>query len=160
MTTTVDAVLAAYRGFMHALQTERAKRGSDPWYECPMTLPQLRALGLIASNERGLSSRELAASLSVGASAITPLVDRLVERGFVTRHEDPHDRRIARLHATENGSALIERMHSVETDLMRDVLAQLRPTELATVSAALDVLRAGVERAGGETQLSPQGIPA
>src|SRR4051794_24399886 len=91
----VDTVLDTYRQFMRTLSAERARRGADPWHECPMTMPQLRALSVIAAHQRGLSSRELAASLGVGASAVTPLVDRLVERGFAQRLEDPHDRRIA-----------------------------------------------------------------
>src|SRR5258707_572243 len=103
--STTDAVLLRYHHLMRALRTERARRGADPWSECPMTMPQLRALSLIAASQRGLSSRELAAMLAVGASAVTPLVDRLVERGFARRTEDPHDRRIARLDATELGAA-------------------------------------------------------
>ena len=58
----------------------RARTG-DPWAECPMTVPQLRALSLIAAAPTGLSSRELASLLGVGASAVTPLVDRLVDHG-------------------------------------------------------------------------------
>jgi len=80
-----------------SLQVARARAGVDPWSDCPMTMPQLRALSLIVATPHGLSSRELASLLGVGASAITPLVDRLVEHGFVRRLEDPHDRRIARL---------------------------------------------------------------
>src|SRR6266851_5524527 len=101
---TTDAVLQRYRQLTRALQIEHARRGTEPWYECPTTMAQLRALSLIAASQRGLSSRELAAMLAVGPSAITPLVDRLVERGFVRRTEDLHDRRIARLEATESAN--------------------------------------------------------
>jgi len=143
----VESVLETYRRLMRTLQVEHAARGADPWYDCPMTLPQLRALSLIASSERGLSSRELATSLGVGASAITPLVDRLVERGFAQRNEDPHDRRIARLRATEDGYAMLERLRAGQIDILRSALSQLEPDELESISAALDVLHTGVQRA-------------
>jgi DNA-binding MarR family transcriptional regulator len=101
--------------------------------------------------------------LAVGASAITPLVDRLVERGFARRHEDPHDRRIARLEATESGTALLERMASGQAEVIQDILAQLDPTELATVGAAIDLLQAGLQRASRQTRdplLTPSGTTA
>jgi DNA-binding MarR family transcriptional regulator len=143
---TADSVLHRYRQLMRALHVERARRGTDPWHECPMTMAQLRALSLIAASQRGLSSRELAAILAVGASAITPLVDRLVERGFARRHEDPHDRRIARLEATDGGAALLERLASGQGEVIEDILAQLDPAELATVGAAIDILHSGLRR--------------
>jgi DNA-binding MarR family transcriptional regulator len=158
-----EAVLESYRRFIRALQHERAQRGGDPWHHCPLTLPQLRALNFIANEPRGVSSRELAVHLGVGASAITPLVDRLVERGYVMRHEDPHDRRIARLLATDAGQTMLERWNAVQTDLMRDALKQLSSDELATVDAALHVLRVALERISATPHTSspnPEGILA
>src|ERR1041385_8553969 len=114
---SVDAALGAFHQWMAALQAARAGRG-DPWAECPMTIPQLRALGLIVAAPAGRSSRELASLLGVGASAVTPLVDRLVEHGFVERHEDPHDRRITRLTMTDDGRATLQQMVSGKGDLM------------------------------------------
>src|SRR5438105_13907527 len=97
---SVELALDQFRRLMASLQAARARRGADPWSDCPWTMSQLRALSLIVAAQHGLSSRELATLLGVGASAITPLVDRLVEHGFVRRLEDQHDRRIARLYAT------------------------------------------------------------
>jgi DNA-binding MarR family transcriptional regulator len=147
----IESVVQRFGELMRALQAERTRRGVDPWFECSMSLPQLRALSLIAANERGLSSRDLAAALAVGASAITPLVDRLVERGYVWRREDPLDRRIARLQATAAGTELLDRLVAVKSDVLRDALAHLEPAELEAVGAALDVLRAGVRRASMST---------
>jgi DNA-binding MarR family transcriptional regulator len=160
---SIDSVLQGYHHLMRALHVERARRGANPWHECPMTMPQLRALSLIAASQRGLSSRELAAMLAVGASAITPLVDRLVERGFARRTDDPHDRRIARLEATESGAAVLEHMEAGQGDVIRDILAQLDPAQLATVSAAFDVLHEAVQRAtqtSYDTLLTPKGTTA
>jgi DNA-binding MarR family transcriptional regulator len=146
----IDGVLDAYQRLMRALHARRAALGADPWYDCRMSLPQLRALGLIAASERGLSSRELATALGVGASAITPLVDRLVDRGFAHRTEDSRDRRIARLHATQTGLDLLDRMRADQVDVIRSALAQLEPAELESVGAALELLRTGVQRAAAK----------
>jgi DNA-binding MarR family transcriptional regulator len=133
---------------MAALQVARARRG-DPWAECPMTVPQLRALSSIVGSSSGRTSRELATLLGVGASAITPLVDRLVDHGFVERHEDPHDRRIARLTATETGRTTMERMLAGKGDLMHAVLARLNPDDLELVTRAFSVLRTSLQTEEG-----------
>lgn len=137
---SVDATLAAFHQWMAALQAARAGRG-DPWVDCPVTIPQLRALSLIAGASSGRTSRELASLLGVGASAITPVVDRLVEHGFVERHEDPRDRRIARLTATRDGLATLEHFVSGKGDLMREALSRLSEDELELVRRAFEVLR-------------------
>jgi hypothetical protein len=56
-----------------------------------LSLAQYRVLGLIGENDAGA----LFHSLRIGASraGITLLVDGLVERGYVVRREDTHDRR-------------------------------------------------------------------
>jgi len=131
---------------MAALHAARTRHGADPWAQCPMTMPQLRALSLIVASSRGLSSRELAQTLGVGASAVTPLVDRLVEHGFVLRHEDEHDRRIARLYATDAGSAVLEQMLAGKGDVLRDALENLTPDELQLVTRAMDLVRNAVIR--------------
>jgi DNA-binding MarR family transcriptional regulator len=140
----VDLALDAFRRLMASLQAARTQRGADPWSDCPMTMPQLRALSLIVAAKRGLSSRELALSLGVGASAVTPMVDRLIDHGFVLRHEDPHDRRIARLTATDKGSATLEHLVAGKGQVLHEALSRLSPDELQQVTAAFDVLRAAL----------------
>jgi DNA-binding MarR family transcriptional regulator len=144
----VEATLEAYKQLFHALAHERAQRGADPWLDCPITMPQLKALSLIAARERGLSSRELAAVLGVGASAITPLVDRLVERGLVRREEDARDRRITRLQATEAGAAALDRMLAGQGDVIREALGRLSPAQLVQTQAALELLRDAIRGLG------------
>src|SRR5689334_207649 len=122
---------------MTSLQAARVGRG-DPWADCPMTIPQLRALSLIAGSTSGRSSRELASLLGVGASAITAVVDRLVEHGYVERHEDARDRRIARLVATPPGRAILEHFLSGKGDLMREALSRLSTDQLELVTQAFN----------------------
>ena len=53
---------------------------------------------------------------------------------------------MARLEATANATDLLERMAAGHGEVIRDILAQLDPAELATVGAAFDVLHAGLHR--------------
>jgi DNA-binding MarR family transcriptional regulator len=135
---------------MRSLQHAKGVRQS-PWDDCPLTLPQLRALSLLARSERGLIGRELAEQLRVGPSAVTPIVDRLEEHAYLMRQDDPEDRRATHLRVTDAGRDLLERMTSGHTELMRDILAQLTEDELNEVGHAFDILLGAVQKALADT---------
>src|SRR5918992_1908251 len=99
--------------------------------DVPLTVPQMKALGLIAcAGPVGHSGRELASRLGVGPSAVTPVVDRLVEHGFVSRHEDPVDRRILRVRATPGGIDALERVASLRREMLAEIVNQVDAEDL------------------------------
>ena len=149
MIATDDALAAGLDRYSRLTQAMLLVRAtcSPPWNELSITLPQLKVLGLLLSQGRALSGRELAGLLGVGPSAVTPLVDRLVEHGYVRREEDQHDRRITRLTVTDGGIELLRRMMAGRHEMMADLLRQLDADELATVNTALDLLLTAIERA-------------
>jgi len=117
------------------------------WHELPLTLPQLRALGVIAcSGPTGRSGRDLATHLGVGPSAVTGIVDRLVEHGYVTRHEDQLDRRIQRLRATSKGVDVLQRLASVRRDVLAEIVARIDPEDLPAVERGFTIISQAVER--------------
>src|SRR5215207_9891605 len=71
----------------------RYLRPAREWLEVDLTMPQLKVL-LILYSESGTPMGHLAASLGVTLSTATGIVDRLVERGLIVRHESPQDRRL------------------------------------------------------------------
>jgi DNA-binding MarR family transcriptional regulator len=76
----------------------RAALDDDP--DLP-SLEQLRVMSRIAEGVRHASA--LATARQMRMSAITPLIDGLVARGWVTRTPDPRDRRRAVLSLTAAG---------------------------------------------------------
>jgi len=141
----IEGGLERYGRLVRALHLARAARGV-PWTDEHITLPQLRALSLLAAHKEGLSGRDLAACLRVRPSAITPLVDRLVERGYVRRQEDRTDRRITRMLVTADGIAVLELMLAGQRAFMRELLGTLDEAELAAVNRAFEVLSVGLQR--------------
>ena len=69
-------------------------------------MAQFKAL-LIVADRGGVTGRELSKSLGIGPSAVTSLVDRLVERKLVRREDDPADRRLGE-HYYEVNRAVID----------------------------------------------------
>lgn len=138
---------------MRALLHVRATSGA--WNEMNATLPQIRVLSLLAGHAEGLSGRALAGLLGVGPSAVTPLVDRLVDHGYVRREEDRQDRRITRLLLTPAGATVLHQMAAGRREILAEVLQRLSAEELATVERAFELVALGVQRASPSAAAAP-----
>lgn len=91
-----------------------------------LTPGHLKALSVLDANEpRSMSA--LADAMSIDASQVTWLVDRLEERGLVERRTVPTDRRVKTIAITEEGLAF-------RRELMDEVFQP--PEELLTLDAA------------------------
>lgn len=53
--------------------------------------------------------------------------NRLVEAGYVVRHEDPADRRRATLALTKGGEAILEKLTAAHRDELRRMAPLLKP---------------------------------
>jgi DNA-binding MarR family transcriptional regulator len=69
------------------------------------------------------------------------VLDRLENRGYLTRELDPADRRSFRLPLTEAGQAVAGRVLAAVADLERDALARLSATQLAGYHAVVTALQ-------------------
>lgn len=102
-----------------------------------ITGAQYNVLNLLASAECGRSQRELSELLVVDRSNVTGLIDRMEEAGWVTRQDDPADRRVYRIVLTKEGRRLWERVHPRYLDGVAAVTRGLSPKEMKTLIAAL-----------------------
>ena len=89
-----------------------------------------------------LSVRQLSERAGTRASTLTGLLDRLENRGYVTRELDPADRRSFRLPLTRTGQQVAERVRAAVADLERDALARLSATQIAGFHAVVTALQA------------------
>lgn len=111
------------------LRRTMLRRGSDALSHQEVTLPQLRLL-LELDQDAPVSPLELASRLHLSASTVTATVDRLVQRGLVTREEDPQDRRRKRLDLTSQGADLMATFTRSGLSSMLRVLEHLTDAEL------------------------------
>ena len=88
-----------------------------------------------------LSVRQLSERAGTRASTLTGLLDRLENRGYVTRELDPADRRSFRLPLTEAGQAVATRVLTAIADLEREALSGLSGTQIAGYHAVLTALQ-------------------
>ncbi len=78
----------------------------------------------------GLTQSEIAASLSVQGATITPILKKMEEAHFITRHRDPTDNRLVRVYATPEGHTkekeINARFREFEQVLFRNISADHR----------------------------------
>jgi DNA-binding MarR family transcriptional regulator len=83
---------------------------------------------------------ELAAQEHVTQPAITLLVNRLTERGWVERVSDPTDGRAVLVSLTPAGEEAFERLRAEYRALLHEEMASLDDEEVETLAAAVVVL--------------------
>lgn len=108
--------------FSELMQRLRVSTANDDG----LTGIQFFTLRLI-TREKKLTVTELASTLNVTLSAITGLVNRLVNMGLVERQQDQGDRRIVWVRSTEKGLAFVESVNAHRAKEMSNYLAQVTP---------------------------------
>jgi DNA-binding MarR family transcriptional regulator len=99
------------------------------------TLEQLRVMNRIAEGVRYAST--LASARQMRMSAITPVIDALELRGWVTRAPEPGDRRRVRLELTDAGVTALHAGRERTGDRLRQVLRHGESGETTTDVAAV-----------------------
>ena len=86
---------------------------------------------LVALEAEGpLPMRVLSERMDVSQASATGIVDRMEQRGLVSRQRDEEDRRVTRVHLTERGRQVIERLGAERRDRLSKLLDQLTDEEL------------------------------
>ena len=88
-----------------------------------------------------LNIRQLSERTGTRASTLTSLLDRLENRGYLTRELDPADRRSFRLPLTAAGQAAAAQVLAAIADLERTALSRLDATQLAGYHAVITALQ-------------------
>ncbi|WP_246061228.1 MarR family winged helix-turn-helix transcriptional regulator [Paenibacillus oralis] len=108
--------------------------------ELGLTGPQFHMLSLIA-RQKTCNVSYLADKLEVKPSAITVMIDRLVQSGYVERRHDEKDRRAVLLSVTTRGAEVCEEARKKSREVLKSHLSLLERHEL-------DVLLGIIEKLG------------
>jgi DNA-binding MarR family transcriptional regulator len=73
----------------------------------------------------GCHMGQVAKTFNVTLPAITQIVDRLVQKRFLTRGSNPADRRVSILELTAEGKALVHEFERVQVEALDPVLQRL-----------------------------------
>ena len=139
-----DPTLDALVTLVQTLRTlHLATGGHQPWLCLDLTMVQFKIVLLLVFTG-GMTSRGLADQLAVGPSAITQLVDRLVDQKLAMREPDESDRRVTWIRPTGKAKTLQDDLMQTSRPSLEEVLQGLAPKDIAIVRQALTLL---IERA-------------
>jgi DNA-binding MarR family transcriptional regulator len=94
----------------------------------------------VVSVRPGIGMSALADQLHVTPAALSGLVDRLVDHGYLARREDPADRRQLRVSLTDAGSSVMEHIRELNERQLRHLLAGLSGRELESLRTGMAAL--------------------
>jgi DNA-binding MarR family transcriptional regulator len=100
---------------------------------------------LLGRDPAAMTVSDLARAVVLTSGAMTPLLDRLDERGLIHRQTDPEDRRSRRITITEKGRSLIARALDRQVTRHRSLNSVLSAEERAALSDILRKLLIAVE---------------
>ena len=123
----------------------------ESWKQLDVPMAQLKSLFIITC-KGSTNFRKLSDDLGVTPSDVTGIIDRLVEQGLVIRGQDPEDRRVIVLQATDKGRALLANLRESGANKMAPILARISSEELRSLSHGLSALT----RALKETNEKPK----
>ena len=138
----VSALLAlghAFRGI------EAGLGGATPWTSLDLTMGQLKAVMLIVDSG-GVPGSALAEQLGTTRSAITPLVDRLIEQKLVRRETDVRDRRVVWIRPTARARALHQTLMHTRRPVLERVWAKVPQEHRASIHNSLELLLDAAEQ--------------
>jgi DNA-binding MarR family transcriptional regulator len=122
-----------------------AMRGLRRWPGGPLSLVHLHVLTVL-DTDGPIPMRVLAESLDVSQASATGIVDRMEQRGLVTRQRDDDDRRVVRVALTDEGRNMVNGMAADRREKLSMVLDDLTDEELAGLLAGARAMRRARDR--------------
>ena len=109
-----------------------------------VTGPQLACLRAI-HGQGSMTSAQLAREVYLSPSTIVGILDRLEEKGWITRRRSSQDRRLIDVSVTVAGAELLGTISSPLTENLSSALGRLPESEQAAINLALDKLISLIE---------------
>jgi DNA-binding MarR family transcriptional regulator len=107
--------------------------------ELDLTYAQSQVLFHVADHP-GCHMGDVAKAFGVTLPAVTHIVDRLEEKQFLVRADDPADRRVYILELTRGGRALVDELHGLQMRGVEGVLQRMAAGDRQRVIKGLEAL--------------------
>ena len=134
--------------------TQRTQKADHVWLVMIKAMRALTRYGVAAIEDTGLGESDfrvleillhkgplpvntIGPIVDLTPGSISVAVDRLVEKGLVSRVESPQDRRVRIVALTRRGKALIVPAFRKHSGQMRKIFSELSPEELRSLEVAL-----------------------
>ncbi|MDQ1914408.1 MarR family transcriptional regulator [Paenibacillus sp. GD4] len=132
MSTLVDRIHTAVQSFRRGIEAGIMQSvGTD------ITAPQMFMLYFINQKEK-CKLTQIAERLGVKPSAVTVMIDRLENAGYVVRGDDPLDRRSILVELTDSGREVLARAVAKRNEIISSYFTKLQPDERELVTRLME----------------------
>jgi DNA-binding MarR family transcriptional regulator len=138
------AIIADFRATMGQLKCASSER----LLRLGVSMAQLHIMFTLQRSGE-MTMTQLADVLNVSLSNATGLIDRLEERGYITRERVATDRRVVLVRVTPAGDQMLEEVDALSEALLRSVLERIPVSQLKVVGHAISALRDAVDSTVG-----------
>ena len=149
LVTAMDRTISRYQRSLR-LAIEQAEGPAR------LTMPQLRCLQAFGADGAALTT-QLARRMKVAVPTMTSMIDGLAERGLVTRHPDPADRRQVRIVMTDEGRAVLGRYQAIMHARLRTLIGHLNASQKDRLLAAIQDMAMMLDADADATTPMPAG---
>ena len=113
------------------------------WGMTPLQYNALRVIYVEDKQDIGIPSKEIGSRLYTRVPDVTRLLDRMVDKGWITRERDKINKRVVRSRLTDIGMKLVESAHAPLVELETKQLSHLSDEEKQTLS---ELLKKGIQQ--------------
>jgi DNA-binding MarR family transcriptional regulator len=93
-----------------------------------------------------LAMTQLSNELLISKQQMTPIIDKLIEFGFVDRKHDKKDRRIVKISLSSSGKLFLEKQKMEMFDMLKTKMQSLDDDDLSTLYKAFLEVRRVIEK--------------
>jgi DNA-binding MarR family transcriptional regulator len=105
-----------------------------------VSLTQAKSLMLLIEAEQPMSVKAISDAMGLSLPGVSRSIEAMVQRGDVTREEDPRDRRCKQVSVTPRGRKLYERLMAVRIAGVRRFVEELDQDEQEALAHGLDAV--------------------
>lgn len=136
--------IAKIIGLQHQHSEIMRQHSFSHWMKMGLTAVQFKSLLYIVKTGDA-TSKKLSDILEVTPANVTGVIDRLIGQELVQREENPEDRRVTLLQATDKGKKLIANLEENRIEHMAQLLSSLNEEELDHLYIGLSALFTALE---------------
>ena len=111
-----------------------------------VSLTQAKSLMILIEAEKPMSVKAISDAMGLSLPGVSRSVEAMVQRGEVTREEDPRDRRCKMVSVTPRGRKLYERLMAVRIAGVRRFVEELDQDEQEALAQGLDAVAGRITR--------------
>lgn len=121
-----------------------------------LTRAKWQALGVLDRKE-GLTQTELAEKLELGNATVGRLLERLEERGFITRKADEQDSRVKRIFIDPTARPTLGELEAIAADVRSTALRKITKTQQKELVTLLSMIKSNLSEYTTEVESDGKG---